>query len=98
MAHIVVIGAGIGGMPAAFELRNKLDKSHDITVINAVDYFQFVPSNPWLAVGWRDREDITFPIAPYLEKNGIRFNAYRVDEIVAEDTRLLLDGGDTVNY
>ena len=24
MAHIVVIGAGIGGMPAAYELRGKL--------------------------------------------------------------------------
>lgn len=98
MAHIVVIGAGIGGMPAAYELRNKLDKSHDITVINAVDYFQFVPSNPWLAVGWRDREDITFPIAPYLEKKGIRFIAKRVDEIVAEENRLLLDGGESVGY
>ena len=62
MAHIIVIGAGIGGMPAAYELRNKLGKDHDITVINAVDYFQFVPSNPWLAVGWRDREDITLSL------------------------------------
>ena len=42
-----------------------------------VDYFQFVPSNPWLAVGWRDREAITFPIRPYLEKKGIDFVAQR---------------------
>ena len=48
MVHIVVLGAGIGGMPTAFELRNKLDSSHRITVVNAVDYFQFVPSNSWL--------------------------------------------------
>jgi sulfide:quinone oxidoreductase len=55
MAHIVILGAGTGGMPAAYELRAKLDKSHQITVVNAVDYFQFVPSNPWAAVGWRER-------------------------------------------
>jgi len=67
MAHIVILGAGIGGMPAAYELRAALDKSHRITVVNAFDYFQFVPSNPWLAVGWRNRESITFPIRPYLE-------------------------------
>ena len=51
MAHIVVLGAGTGGMPAAYELREHLAAQHSITVVNAVDYFQFVPSNPWVAVG-----------------------------------------------
>ena len=64
MAHIVVIGAGIGGMPAAYELRGKLSTQHRVTVISAVDYFQFVPSNPWIAVGWRKRDDIV------LQKDG----------------------------
>ena len=53
MAHIVILGAGIGGMPCAIEMRDMLPKQHRITVVNALDYFQFVPSNPWLAVGWR---------------------------------------------
>ncbi len=48
MAHIVIIGAGVGGMPAAYELRAKLDAQHRITVINAVDYFQFIPPTPGL--------------------------------------------------
>ena len=52
MAHIVIIGAGIGGMPAAYEIRELLDSAHRITVLNTTDYFQFVPSNPWVAVGW----------------------------------------------
>jgi sulfide:quinone oxidoreductase len=63
MAHIAIIGAGTGGMPAAYELRAALGSQHHITVVNAVDYFQFVPSNPWLAIGWRKRSAITFPIA-----------------------------------
>ena len=71
MAHIVIIGAGIGGMPAAYELRAKLGAEHRITVVNAVDYFQFVPSNPWLAVGWRDRAGISFPVARYLKRRDI---------------------------
>ena len=37
MAHIVIVGAGIGGMPAAYELRELLDKEHRITVVNAID-------------------------------------------------------------
>ena len=83
MAHIIVLGAGTGGLPAAYELRAALGKEHSVTVVNAVDYFQFVPSNPWLAVGWRERTDITFPIRPALEKKGIAFIAQPVKRIDA---------------
>ena len=98
MAHIVIIGAGVGGMPAAYELRAKLDGQHRITVINAVDYFQFVPSNPWLAVGWRDRAGISFPVARYLKRRGIDFIAQRVDRIDAAGNSLTLADGTTVPY
>lgn len=98
MAHIVILGAGIGGMPTAYELKEKLDNTHQITVINAVDYFQFVPSNPWIAVGWRERDDITFPIDPYLKKKGIAFIAQPVDKIDAEQNSLTLRNGTHVNY
>ncbi|MBS0551390.1 MAG: FAD-dependent oxidoreductase, partial [Proteobacteria bacterium] len=37
MAHIVVVGAGIGGMPAAYELRAKLGSGHRVTLVNATD-------------------------------------------------------------
>jgi sulfide:quinone oxidoreductase len=98
MAHIVVLGAGLGGMPTAYELKEKLGKTHQITVINAVDYFQFVPSNPWIAVGWRKREDIVFPIRPYLEKKGIAFIAQPVDKIDAAQNSLQLRNGEHVSY
>ena len=98
MAHIVIMGAGTGGMPAAYELRAKLDPSHRVTVVNAVDYFQFVPSNPWLAVGWRKRKDITFQIKPYLEKKGIGFIAQRVQRIDAENNVLHLADDSALPY
>ncbi len=98
MAHIVIMGAGLGGMPAAYEIRDLLAKEHRITVVNSTDYFQFVPSNPWIAVGWREREQITLPIAPYLERKGIGFIAKAVVAIDAPANRLTLDGGDTLDY
>ena len=98
MAHIVILGAGIGGMPAAYELRAALDRTHRITVVNALDYFQFVPSNPWLAVGWRERDAITFPIRPYLEKKGIEFVVGQVRRIDAEGNALELDDGSRLAY
>ncbi|HJV68383.1 FAD/NAD(P)-binding oxidoreductase, partial [Ideonella sp.] len=98
MAHVVIMGAGIGGMPAAYELRALLPKEHRVTVVNATDYFQFVPSNPWVAVGWRERSQVTLPIAPYLEKKGIAFIGKPVTAIDAEHSKLTLDGGDTLAY
>jgi sulfide:quinone oxidoreductase len=92
------MGAGIGGMPAAFELKAMIGNNHKITVINSVDYFQFVPSNPWLAVGWSKREKITFPIRQYLEKKGINFIAQPVTKIDAEQNTLQLANGENLNY
>ena len=98
MAHIVIMGAGLGGMPAAYELRALLGPEHRLTVVNATDYFQFVPSNPWVAVGWREREQITLPIAPCLERKDIAFIAKAVTQIDAPVNRLTLLGGDTLDY
>jgi sulfide:quinone oxidoreductase len=98
MAHIIVLGAGIGGLPAAYELRGALGKEHNITVINSNDYFQFVPSNPWLAVGWRTRDKITLPLRPMLERKGIEFIQQRVDKIDAAGKTLQLADGKEVTY
>ncbi|MDQ6976972.1 MAG: FAD/NAD(P)-binding oxidoreductase, partial [Ghiorsea sp.] len=52
MAHVVIIGAGIGGMPAAYEMQaalKKVGKEHEVTVISNTDTFHFTPSNPWVA-------------------------------------------------
>ncbi|MFZ0791880.1 MAG: FAD-dependent oxidoreductase [Chromatiaceae bacterium] len=98
MAHIVVLGAGTGGMPAAYELRAELGKEHQVTVVNERDYFQFVPSNPWVAVGWRDRASITFDIRPHLERKGISFIAKRCDSIDAANSKLVMADGEEVNY
>ncbi|WP_290679965.1 FAD/NAD(P)-binding oxidoreductase [Halothiobacillus sp. 15-55-196] len=98
MAHIVILGAGIGGLPAAYEVRQELGKEHKVTVVTADTYFQFIPSNPWVAVGWRNRDDITFPLAPYLERKGIDLISQRVDKIVPTENRLELANGETVTY
>lgn len=98
MAHIVILGAGIGGMPAAYEARELIGPPHKITVINATDYFQFVPSNPWVAVGWRKREAIVLPIRPYLERKGIDFIAQPATQIDANHNTITLANGETVDY
>ncbi len=98
MAHVVIIGAGTGGMPCAYEMRDALGKEHIITMISENETFDFTPSNPWVAVGWRTRKDISFPIKSYLEKRGINFIAHRVDKIDADKNQLTLNNDETVDY
>jgi sulfide:quinone oxidoreductase len=98
MAHIVILGAGTGGMPCAYEMRDALASEHKITVINASEDFQFVPSNPWVGVGWRKPADVSFPMRPYLEKKGIDLIAQAATEIDAAQNRITLASGDTVDY
>ena len=98
MAHIVILGAGTGGMPCAYEMKEALGPSHQVTVINASDTFQFVPSNPWVGVGWRTADDITFPIRPYLEKKGINFIAKAASNIDPAGNAITLADGETVSY
>ena len=89
MANIVIIGASTGGLPAAFEMKAALGSGHSVTVISNTDTFHFVPSNPWVAVGWRSRKDISFPLRPPLEKKGIKLiaePALRIDPVKKEVT------------
>ena len=98
MAHIVILGAGTGGMPAAYEMKAAVGKKHEVTVINEKEDFQFVPSNPWVAVGWRERKEISIPIEKYLKKKNINFIAQRVDKIDASASKLELANGESVDY
>jgi len=98
MAHVVIIGASIGGLPAAYDLHSTLGKLHQIAVISNSDTFYFVPFNPWVAVGWRSRQDTTFELAPYLSKNNIAFIPMAAQEIKPDDNQVILVDGRVVDY
>lgn len=86
------------GLPAAYGIKDLLGSSHDVTVISNVETFHFVPSNPWVAVGWRTRKDITFPLKPCLEKKGIRFISEAAVRIDPERREITTVVGTVVPY
>jgi sulfide:quinone oxidoreductase len=98
MSRIVVVGAGTGGVPAAYELRGALGKEHEVTLINASNRFQFVPSNPWVAVGWRSADEVSCEVGPYLERRGVRFVAQVATRIAPEDKTVELADGTKLPY
>ena len=98
MAHIVILGAGIGGMSCAYEMREQVRAEDKVTVISDSAQFQFVPSNPWVAVNWRTKEDITIPIAPYFERKNIKLITTAAKRVHPEKNQVELADGTNVDY
>jgi len=98
MAHIVVLGAGIGGVPAAYDLRKELGKDHEVTLVNKGEKFCFTPSNPWAAVGWSKSEKISVDLTKYMGKKKIGFKTSGAKKIDAENNKLILDDDEVVAY
>jgi sulfide:quinone oxidoreductase len=71
MARIVVIGAGLGGLPSAFELRHVLPREHQVTIISNQPKFTFVPSLPWIALGLKSLDQIQLDLATIVPRHGI---------------------------
>lgn len=95
---IVVVGAGLAGLPAAFELREVLGTAADLTVINPSTHFQFVPSNPWIAIGWRDLQQTTVDLEPALAQRRIEFLPDMVARITPELRQIETMSGVIVKY
>jgi len=98
MAHIVVLGAGLGGSIMAYEMKDQLRPEDTITVVTKDPKYHFVPSNPWIAVGWREREDISVDLAPTMEKKGIGFITVPAQKLHPEENRLELVDGQSISY
>ncbi|MBD3821843.1 MAG: NAD(P)/FAD-dependent oxidoreductase [Thiotrichales bacterium] len=98
MATIVVVGSSTGGLPMAYDIRKTLGKEHTVKVVNAVDEFTFVPSNPWVAVGWRKPEDISFKLEPHLVRKGIEFYHQTVTKLDPDANMLTLSDGSEMGY
>ncbi|EEF79379.1 NAD(P)/FAD-dependent oxidoreductase [Methylophaga thiooxydans] len=98
MAHVVIIGASTAGLPAAYELKAALGGQHRVSVVSNTPIFHFVPSNPWVAVGWRTRQQISFDLLPPLAAKAIEFYDSGVKTIHAQDNQLTLGDESTLEY
>ena len=98
MTHIVVLGAGIGGMSAAYELRGTLGPDPRITVIGEGDLFSFTPSNPWVAVGWRKPQDVQIAVPSHLANKKIAFEGAGAELVEPAHNRVRLRDGRHVAY
>jgi sulfide:quinone oxidoreductase len=98
MAEIVILGAGLGGTLMAYEMSEQLRPDDRITVIGKGSTYQFYPSNPWVAVGWRERKDIEVDLTKVMAKKKIRFITEGAERVVPEENLVKLTSGESVAY
>jgi sulfide:quinone oxidoreductase len=91
---IVIIGGSFGGLTTAFELKRLLGKTAEMTVLCDISEFIFIPSLPWLAMGWRTAEDITLPIEGLLVSRGISFVRTTAEYVDPDKSLVKTDRGE----
>ncbi len=98
MAKIVIVGAGIGGVPMSFEMKELVRKEDEVVVVADTPTFHFVPSNPWVAVNWRKPGDIKVELEPVFKKKKIGFIQQKVTRFHPQENKLELADGSFVDY
>ena len=98
MAHIVILGGGIGGVSSAYDLKQAIRREDRITLVSNKPFFQFTPSNPWVAVKWRTKNDVTIDLASVLPKHGIAFSAAGASRVHADSNRIESGDGKFLDY
>ena len=96
MAQIVIMGAGLAGAIMAYEMKDQMRPEDKLTVVTKDPIYHFVPSNPWVAVGWRSREAIQVDLAPTFARRGIAFKPVPVSKVVPQENWIELEDGTAV--
>jgi sulfide:quinone oxidoreductase len=96
--RIVIIGGSFGGLNVAYDLRRLLPhKNHKITVISKEPRFIFIPSLPWVAMGSKTIDKISFGLEGSLKSTGIEFIEAAVDKIDPEANQVEM-ANETIDY
>ena len=95
---IVVLGAGLGGTIASYEIKAAVKDRADVMTVSDSDTYSFIPSNPWVAVRWREPEAIQVHLPPVFAKKKIGFTSVGAKRLHAGEKRLELNDGSSINY
>ncbi|WP_134702084.1 NAD(P)/FAD-dependent oxidoreductase [Ammoniphilus sp. YIM 78166] len=97
--RIVILGGGFGGLNTALRLGEKMRESnHEVVLIADKSNFIFRPSLLWVPFGQRKIEDISFLLAPTLDKAGVKFIQKQVSKIMPRENRIVFHDQSALDY
>ena len=96
-AQVVVIGGGFGGATAAKYIR-QLDAEIQVTLIEPKLNYISCPGSNWLFAGMTTLDKLTLDYPSLTSVYGIKLVTDAVVQVDSERSRVLLAGGDFVNY
>lgn len=100
--HIVILGAGFGGMYVARRLASQVKKGKiDVTVVNRTNYFLFTPLLHEVATGGLSPGSVAEPLREVFAKTGIRIVQASIESIDASSQKISMKshlGGCQISY
>ena len=95
MKRIAIVGAGFGGLQAAFGLERLFrgNAEYEVTLIGEVNYFMFTPLLPQVASSYINPRHIVQPVRDIRGRRRFRFLRERVEAVELDARRLRLAGG-----
>ncbi|PSN20777.1 sulfide:quinone reductase, partial [filamentous cyanobacterium CCP5] len=98
MANVVVIGAGLGGLPAAYELRHLLPSEHTVTLVSEQSEFTFIPGLIQVAFNLKPLAQVQLGLAQLAHRHHLNWVPGKVTALDPAHQRLTVEGQETIAY
>lgn len=98
MANIVIIGAGLGGLPTAYELRHLLPAEHTVTLISDQPKFTFIPGLGRVALDLDPMDHFQLDISGLAQQYGLEWVNSKVTALNPHSKQITLENQQTLNY
>ena len=92
MANVVVIGAGLAGLPAAYELRHLLPHHHTVTLISNEPKFTFIPGLIEVALDLKPLAQIQLDLLPLAQRHGLNLVLGKVTAFDPQAKSITVEG------
>lgn len=98
MANIVVIGAGLGGLPTAYELRHLLPVEHTVTLISEHPKFTFIPGLVRVALDLDPLDHFQLDLKPLADQHDLNLIDSKVTALNPQAKQITVQTGQTIDY
>ena len=98
MANVVVIGAGLAGLPAAYELRHLLPHNHTVTLISNEPNFTFIPGLIQVALDLKPLAHVQLDLSRLARRHGLNLVLGKVTALDPQARSVSVEGESVIQY